>query len=128
MRLPAVKVGITQKETTLSSNTKQTRLIPVTQWNKHHAWPPLGGLRHLVFKADEKGFAHVVKRAGRTVLIDERAFFEWVEEQNALSQLGKATPPGDRAVSDEDEDWQKLLTARDSLEQQVVALRRGTDG
>jgi hypothetical protein len=23
------------------------RLIPVTKWNHHHAWPPIGGLRHL---------------------------------------------------------------------------------
>ena len=23
------------------------RLIPVTEWNKHHVWPPAGGLRHL---------------------------------------------------------------------------------
>tara|TARA_R110002020_G_scaffold220452_1_gene428391 strand:+ start:653 stop:820 length:168 start_codon:yes stop_codon:yes gene_type:complete len=39
-----------------------------------------------VFKAEEKGFSHVVKRAGGKVLIDERAFFEWVEEQNAIAQ------------------------------------------
>ena len=41
-----------------------------------------GGLRHLVFHADRNGFDKVVKRAGRRVLIDEEAFFEWVEEQN----------------------------------------------
>jgi len=58
------------------------RLIPVTQWNQRHAWPPLGGLRHLVLHANENGFARVIRRVGRRVLIDEQAFFEWVEEQN----------------------------------------------
>jgi hypothetical protein len=30
------------------------RLIPVPDWNKHHLWPPLGGLRWLIFHAKEK--------------------------------------------------------------------------
>ena len=118
---------MSQKETTLSSDTKQTRLIPVTQWNQHHPWPPLGGLRHLVFNAKEKGFEDVVKRAGRSVLIDERAFFEWVEEQNALSQLGSPSeePPGGRTLAEEDADWRNLLKARDDLERQIESLGRG---
>jgi hypothetical protein len=58
------------------------RVIPLTEWPKHHPWPPLGGLRHLVFYANRNGFDKVVKRAGRRVLIDEAAFFEWLEEQN----------------------------------------------
>ena len=55
-----------------------TRLIPVTDWNKYHPWPPIGGLRHLVFNAGSTGFDAVVRRVGRRVLIDERAFFDWV--------------------------------------------------
>lgn len=58
------------------------RLIPVTKWQDHHEWPPLGGLRHLIFHAKENGFDRVVRRAGRRVLIDEAAFFDWLEEQN----------------------------------------------
>lgn len=58
------------------------RLIPLTEWNDYHCWPPTGGLRHFVFHADANGFAKVVKRVGRRVLIDEAAFFEWVDEQN----------------------------------------------
>jgi hypothetical protein len=57
------------------------RLIPLTEWNQYHAWPPLGGLRHLVFHEWQNGFCSVVKRVGRRVLIDEKAFFEWVERQ-----------------------------------------------
>ena len=63
-------------------NETPTRLIPVTQWNKHHTWPSLGGLRHLIFHAQTNGFDQVIRRIGRRVLVDEQAFFQWVEEQN----------------------------------------------
>ena len=56
-----------------------TRLIPVPEWNEHHSWPPIGGLRHLIFYAEEKGFDKVIRRVGRRVLIDEAAFFQWVK-------------------------------------------------
>lgn len=65
-----------------SSLNNTNRLIPVTQWNDHHAWPPIGGLRHLIFHADKNGFDTVIRRCGRRVLIDEQAFFQWVEQQN----------------------------------------------
>jgi hypothetical protein len=60
----------------------KTRLIPVTKWNEHHQWPPIGGLRHLIFYAETNGFNKVIRRCGRRVLIDEQAFFKWMEEQN----------------------------------------------
>lgn len=59
-----------------------TKLIPLVEWSKYHQWPPLGGLRHLVFHAEQNGFNRVIKRVGRRVLIDEKAFFEWVDQQN----------------------------------------------
>ncbi|MBY4594146.1 hypothetical protein K3217_01150 [bacterium BD-1] len=65
-----------------------TRLIPLTDWNQHHAWPPIGGLRHLVFFEKTNGFDRVVRRVGRRVLIDEASFFAWVESnggRNAVS-------------------------------------------
>jgi len=58
-------------------------LIPLTKWGETHAWPPAGGLRHLVFHEKTNDFAACVKRVGRRVLIDEVAFFTWVEKQNA---------------------------------------------
>lgn len=58
-----------------------TRLIPVTEWPNHHPWPPVGGLRHLIFYAKTNGFAHCLRRVGKRVLIDEAKFFEWVEAQ-----------------------------------------------
>lgn len=58
------------------------RLIPVPDWNKFHAWPPQGGLRHLIFNAKSNGFATAFKKVGRRVLVDETAFFECVNRQN----------------------------------------------
>jgi hypothetical protein len=63
----------------MSSSTN--RLIPVPKWNTHHEWPPQGGLRHLIFYAKTNGFDRVIKRVGRRVLIDEAAFFQWIECQ-----------------------------------------------
>lgn len=60
-----------------------TRLITVLDWPNHHPWPPIGGLRHLVFFAKENGFDNVIRRVGRRVLIDEAAFFEWATKQGA---------------------------------------------
>lgn len=64
-------------------NTRDTRLIPVNRWEEFHLWPPLGGLRHLIFNAGSNGFDAVVRRVGRRVLIDEAAFFAWVERRGA---------------------------------------------
>ena len=61
------------------------RLIPVTQWNEHHLWPPVGGLRYLIFNADKNGFDSVIVRVNKRVLIDEKAFFDWVETQKENS-------------------------------------------
>jgi hypothetical protein len=59
-----------------------TRLIPVTEWSVTYPWPPEGGLRHLIFHAKTNGFSSVIRRIGRRVLIDEAAFFQWVEESS----------------------------------------------
>lgn len=58
-----------------------TSLVPVTDWPQRHPWPPIGGLRHLIFHAKTNGFERVIRRIGRRVLIDETAFFEWVDAQ-----------------------------------------------
>ena len=63
--------------------TFPSRLIPVNKWQEHHDWPPTGGLRHLIFHAHTNGFNKVIRRVGRRVLIDEEAFFNWVEEKNS---------------------------------------------
>lgn len=59
------------------------KLIPLTKWGEQHQWPPLGGLRSLVFHAASNGFDSCIVRAGKRVLIDEAKFFEWVDKQNS---------------------------------------------
>lgn len=63
-----------------------TRYIPVPQWNQHHAWPPQGGLRHLIFHEKTNGFASAFKRVGRRVLIDESEFLACIERLNGVTK------------------------------------------
>jgi len=58
-----------------------TRYIPVSEWHNYHPWPKNGGLRYLIFHAKTNGFDQVIRRAGRRVLIDEQAFFAWMNQQ-----------------------------------------------
>ena len=68
-----------------SDSGTPTRLIPVTKWTDFHQWPPIGGLRHLIFNEGKNGLTATgaIVRVGRRVLIDESAFFEWVNRQQA---------------------------------------------
>jgi hypothetical protein len=61
-----------------------SRLIPVPQWNQHHQWPTQSGLRYWIFHAKTNGFEKVIRRVGRRLLIDEAAFFEWVNAQQGI--------------------------------------------
>ena len=63
-----------------TNHASKTRLIPVTKWNDFHVWPPIGGLRHLIFYKETNGFNQCVVKLGRRVLIDEEKFFEWAEK------------------------------------------------
>jgi hypothetical protein len=63
------------------SKANTTRFIPVARWNDYHPWPPQGGLRYLIFHEKTNGFSQCVIRVGRTVLIDEQAFLEWMRSK-----------------------------------------------
>lgn len=67
----------------MPTSERPTRFLTIHDWTQQHPWPPQGGLRHLVFHAGTNGFAKVIRRVGRRVLIDEAAFFEWVDKQGA---------------------------------------------
>lgn len=67
---------------TNNAQNNHTRLIPVTEWNKHHSYPTIGGLRYLIFNGEDNGFHKCIKRINRRVLIDENAYFDWVNETN----------------------------------------------
>jgi hypothetical protein len=66
-----------------------TRWITVRDWGKHHDWPPIGGLRFLIFNAERNGFSNVIRRVGRRILINEQAFFAWVDAQGKPASRGK---------------------------------------
>ena len=65
----------------MNRSNSLTRYIPVSDWEKHHPWPPTGGLRHLIFNREKNGFISVIKKVGKRVLIDESAFFTWMSTQ-----------------------------------------------
>lgn len=64
------------------TTNKNSRLIPVTEWHKYYAWPPIGGLRHIIFHAETNGFKEAIVRVGRRVLVDENKFFECAKSQS----------------------------------------------
>ena len=66
----------------MNESSQLSRLIPLTKWKDYHTYPSEAGLRHLVFYRNDNGFSKVIRRVGRRILIDESAFFEWVEEIN----------------------------------------------
>ena len=61
-----------------SETSKQPHLIPLTDWNNYHVWPPQGGLRHLMLNRHVNGFAPAFVKCGRRVLIDEGVFFQCI--------------------------------------------------
>jgi hypothetical protein len=63
------------------SEHKQRRFIPLTKWNDYHPWPSLSGLRWMVFNAEKTGFDQCLRRVGNRILINEQAFFDWVDSQ-----------------------------------------------
>lgn len=75
-------------------NTPAARILPVTQWSRHHDWPTLPGLRWMIFNRERNGLAAsgALRRVGRRVLIEEAAFFRWVRGQAANE--GQAAPVG----------------------------------
>ena len=71
------------RSTSTPNEQSNTRLIPVPNWSDNHGWPPIGGLRHLIFNEKTNGFSCCVVRIGRRVLIDEAQFFAWVNSHRS---------------------------------------------
>jgi len=76
----------------MHTESPPTRLIPLAEWPKHHPWPTAPALRFYHYNGRLNGFeAHgVVKRIGRRILIDEAAFFRWVNAQPGNKTGGAA--------------------------------------
>ena len=69
-------------ETTTKGNQPE-RLIPLKDWHHYHPWPPLGGMRHIRFYAEEKGATDCFVKKGGCVLVRERKFLEWASMSDA---------------------------------------------
>ena len=58
-------------------------LLTVRQFSQKYPAFPEGGMRFRIFNADHNGFDQCIVRVGSKVLIDELAFFRWVDRQNS---------------------------------------------
>lgn len=75
-------MDINNGQEVVPENQPGNRIILLTKWNKFHEYPPIGGLRHLVFFGQKTGFDKVIIRVGRRILIDEEAYFNWIRSNN----------------------------------------------
>ena len=62
------------------------KYLTVTQFAEENKAFTVGGLRDLIFKEKSNGLAKAgaVVRLGRKVLIDQAAFYAWVESKKVL--------------------------------------------
>lgn len=71
------------------------RLVTARQFCDRHQAFSSGSLRHLLFHRDTNGLSSAVIKLGRRLLIDEDAFFEWLERQEVgrdESNASKSAP------------------------------------
>ena len=64
------------------ANQIKTRYIPVAKFDEYHPWPSVKSMRNR-YQAAKNGtdpdFLNCIKKIGERVLVDERAFIEWLE-------------------------------------------------
>lgn len=68
----------------MNDKDKNRSLLTVRQFVEKHPAFTEGGLRYLIFNADQNGFIQCIRRIGRKVLLDEKEVFFWVDEQNKV--------------------------------------------
>jgi|JI10StandDraft_1071094.scaffolds.fasta_scaffold43566_6 hypothetical protein len=72
-----------QENTQNNNNQSLGRsLLTVRQFSIKYPAFPEGGLRYLIFNQNHNGFGKCIRRVGKKVLIDETAFFAWVDSNN----------------------------------------------
>ena len=62
--------------------TTENKYFTVAQFAKEKGFISESGLRYLIFHANTNGFAKVIKRIGKKILIDFNAFESWLQEIN----------------------------------------------
>ncbi len=68
---------------TAPETTSLRTLLTVAQFCERHPFATEGSIRALIFHGPENGFDKVVRRINRRVLIDEAAFFVWLDARNS---------------------------------------------
>jgi hypothetical protein len=63
----------------ITISPKRTLLTVQQFCQRHQAFTP-GGLRWLLFHRETNGLAKAVLKVGRRILLDEDAFFTWLDE------------------------------------------------
>jgi hypothetical protein len=68
-------------------NNNSPKLLTVNQFVEAHPFITNGGMRALLFSSryNDLDKKKVIKRIGRRILIDEAAFFEWLNERNEVN-------------------------------------------
>ena len=65
---------------------KQSKLIPLAEWNKYHDFPTVPALRQYKFHSKTNGFEDVIEYGGENgnrILINEDKFFAWHKNKSA---------------------------------------------
>ncbi len=65
----------------MTDEINKRRLIPLTRWGDYHPFPSVSALRALVFNSRHNGFDKVIRRVGKRILLDEAAWFQFVDNQ-----------------------------------------------
>ena len=71
---------------------QQSRIIPLSEWDKYHQYPTIPALRQYYFYREKNGFSEVVEYGGNNggrILINEDKFFEWLRKRNEAKQKTK---------------------------------------
>ena len=76
-KLPTPKAGVVTDPLT------GDRWIRASCWHLFHSYPTPSGLRWLIFRASERGFERVIRRVGRSILLNEAEFFRWLRDHNS---------------------------------------------
>ena len=66
---------------------KETKYLTVKQFSEKHIAFTQSSLRFLIFNEKQNGLHNqkVIVRIGRRVLINEKKFFNWLEQQNEVA-------------------------------------------
>ena len=69
----------------MNSTQEKTRYIPVARFDEFHPWPTPRGVRNRISAArrgKDPDFLKCIRKVGGRVLVDERAFLAWLENQS----------------------------------------------